>query len=334
MLVLSFMKFASLAAASFMLLYSCTNSPESSNTVLKAEAYRHLTDSIEHQPNDPELYYKRGAALLQKEQFVFAEADLQQAWHLRKEERYALALSSLLSRKSSDSAVAFLQKAAAQLPRSISLKIALARGFQQQGFLDKALSVCDEVIGQYPTQLDALQLKAELLQTQKKDAAALATLEKAYGYAPSDVELAHNLAFLYAQSANRKALALADSLIKADVKGAHAEPYFFKGIYFATTGNKSKALQFFDEAIQHDYYFLDAYMEKGSIFFESKDYKKALHTFTLATTVSPTFADAYYWLGKTKEAMGNRAEASLDYQRAYSLDKNLKEAREAAENMR
>ena len=132
---------------------------------------------------------------------------------------------------------------------------------------------------------------------------------------------------------NSKAIALSDSLIEADAEGRHAEPYYFKGVYYANIGNKTGALVFFNEAIQHDYYFLDAYMEKGNLFFKSKNYKEALETFELAAKVSPTFAEAYYWMGKSKEALGNKAEAKLDYQRAFGLDKTLTEAKEAADRL-
>ena len=74
-------------------------------------------------------------------------------------------------------------------------------------------------------------------------------------------------------------------------------------------------------------------MDKGNLLYDAKQYKEALQTFELATTVSPTFAEAYFWLGKTKEAMGDIKEAKLDYQRAYGLDKTLSEAKVAADKL-
>ncbi|MFN2439468.1 MAG: tetratricopeptide repeat protein [Chitinophagaceae bacterium] len=88
-----------------------------------------------------------------------------------------------------------------------------------------------------------------------------------------------------------------------------------------------------NEAIRQDYYFLDAYMEKGQILYNQKNYTEARKTFQLAATVSPTFADAYYWLGKSDEALGDKNEAKLNYQRAYGLDKSLTEAKAAADKL-
>ena len=317
-----------------IIIFSCNNSAvEETDSLLKGEPYTSLTDSIQLQPTNARLYYQRGALLLQNQQFTRAEKDLKKAWSLKPDEQNALGLANILRRKNTDSAIVFIQQALTKLPESIALKISLARGYQQKGSFEKAIIICNEVITQYPGQLDALQLKAELLQAENKNDEALATLETAYSYAPGDAELAHSLAFAYAESKNQKAIALSDSLIEADKEGKHAEPYYFKGVYYANVGNKTGALVFFNQAIQHDYYFLDAYMEKGSLFFDAKNYKEALETFQLAARVSPTFAEAYYWMGKTKEAIGSKEEAKSDYQRAYGLDKSLKEAKDAADRL-
>ena len=317
-----------------VLVFSCSdNSVQETDSLLKGEPYSSITDSIQQQPMNAGLYYKRGVLLLENEQFNHAEKDFKKAWELKSDEQTALGVVNLLKRKNTDSAIAFIEEALNKIPESIPLKISLARGYQQKGDLQKAISICNDIIAEYPGQLDALQLKAELLQAQNKNEEAIATLEKAYAYAPGDAELAHSLAFAYAQSKNVKAIALSDSLIAADKEGKHAEPYYFKGVYYANIGKKAGALVFFNQAIQHDYYFLDAYMEKGNLFFNAKNYKEALETFELAARVSPTFAEAYFWMGKTKEAMGNKAEAKSDYQRAYGLDKTLKEAKEAADRL-
>ena len=311
----------------------CGTSDENADAILKMPAYSHLTDSIKQQPENPELYYKRGALLLQNGETKHAEADLKKAYRLKKDEQYALGVVNVLRQKNVDSAITFIETASRELPQSIALRISHARGYQQKGDLEKSINICEEILAEFPNQLDALLLKAEILLQQKKPSEALSTLETAYTYAPFDAELAHNLAFQYAEAKNEKVVKLCDSLIKADVGEKHADPYYFKGVYYANMGNKKQALQFFDEAIQHDYNFLDAYMDKGNLLYDAKQYKEALQTFELAATVSPTFAEAYYWLGKTKEAMGNKKEAKLDYQRAYGLDKNLADAKAAADKL-
>jgi tetratricopeptide (TPR) repeat protein len=78
---------------------------------------------------------------------------------------------------------------------------------------------------------------------------------------------------------------------------------------------------------------MEAYMEKGFIYFEARNYQSALQVFEKAITVNKTYADAYYWKAKCQEAMGNKTEALTNYQRSLGLDKNLKEARAAIDRL-
>ena len=315
-----------------LLLIACSHN-DTTDAFLQQPPFRSLTDSIHQQPNNAALYYKRGVLLYENNQLYYAEKDTRKAWDLDHNEKYALGVAQVLDKKNTDSAIAFLQQAVQTLPNSIALKVSLATQLHEKGANDQALAICHQIIQQYPNQIDALLLQAQILRDQHKDAEALATLEKAYTYAPFDAELSYNLAFEYAQRKNAKALGLADSLLKMDTSGTHAEPYYFKGLYYENTGNIPAALQYLEEAIQHDYYFIDAYMEKGQILYNQKKYEAALKTFRLAVTVSPTFADAYYWMGKCQEAMGDKTNAKLNYQWAYGLDKTLTDAKQAADKL-
>ena len=316
----------------FVTIASCNNKDEN-NTVLDSPPFAALTDSIKATPNNAELYYKRGVLLFQNNQVSHAESDVEQAWKLSPKEEYALSLANLKGQKNRDSAIVFLESALQKLPQSIALKIDLAKAYQTKNEAQKALTICDSIIAKYPGQLDALLLKAEILEAQNKPAEALVVLEQAYNYAPSDVELVHKLAFNYAETKNKKALALSDSLIKADMRGTHAEPYLFKGIYYQNIKAYPAALNQFDQAIVKDYNNLDVHMYKGQTLFEQKKYNEAIAALKLATTITPTYADAYYWIGKAQEALNNKEEAKLNYERAYQLDKELVEAKEAAERI-
>ncbi len=109
---------------------------------------------------------------------------------------------------------------------------------------------------------------------------------------------------------------------------------YYKGIYFSNINDKAKALSLFDQALQHNYYYLNAYIEKGRILYEQKKFGDALKTFQLANTISATFPDAYFWIGKCQEAMGQKEEAKLNYERAYGLDNTFTEAKEAADKLK
>ncbi|MFN2439469.1 MAG: tetratricopeptide repeat protein [Chitinophagaceae bacterium] len=204
---------------SFLILFSfaycvvaCNN--EADKVVLQKPPFAKLTDSIRQAPENAELYYRRGSLLFQNEQMIYAEKDLRQAWSLAPSEKYALGLANILAQKNVDSAITFLKSASQKLPESIALQISLARGYQQKKEFEKALMICNNIIAQYPNQLDALILKSEIQRGQNKNQEAIATMEQAYNYAPFDRELVYNLSFLYAEAKNPKVLSITDSLIQ------------------------------------------------------------------------------------------------------------------------
>lgn len=326
------MKNIAFAFVLFASLISCFNKEEDKG-VLSEAPYAPLTDSLQQQPDNAGLYYRRGALLYSAEQKALAEKDLKKAWQLQPVESHALSVVTVLVDKHPDSAIHFIYEALKVLPTSISLQIALARGYQQKGAIDQSIEVCNRILATHPNSLDALLLKAELLKGQDKNPEALATLETAYSYAPFDPQLAYNLAFEYAEAKNSKALSLTDSLLQIPAAQKQAEPYYIKGVYYQNVGNTAQAIQLYDRAIQQDYNFLDAYMEKGRLLFDGKRYAEALKTFQLPVTISPTYADAYYWMGRCQEALNQKSEAKQNYQRAYSLDKTLNEAKAAAEKL-
>jgi tetratricopeptide (TPR) repeat protein len=312
-----------------IVVVACTGNSKQSNALSQAP-YDKITDSINKAPGDAGLYYRRGTLLYGNGEMALAEHDLRTAWQLEPKEEHALRLATILRQKNSDTAIAFLQQALKQLPQSVSLNILLAKGYQSKNELDKALAICNAIIQQFPGQLDALVLKSELLKQQNKNSEALSMLEQAHSLAPGDVDLVHQLAFEYAEAKNPKVLSLADSLIKVDIEKRHAEPYYFKGLYYENKGAYKEAIRYFDEAISHDYNFLDAYLDKGQTYYDQKKYADALKTFQFTTTVFPSEALPYYWIGKSQQALGNKNEARLNYQRAYGLDKTLTEAKDSA----
>lgn len=322
-------------AGGLILLNSCGNKDAGPyDELLNEKPYAGLTDSIDKEPSNDDLYFRRGILLNTNEHTSPALADFRKAWSIKKEEKYAFGIANLLLDKQPDSAILFLNEAVKDIPSSFLLKLALARSLNQANKPGEALKLCDELLQHNPEQVDVLKMKADILDKKGNTSEAIATLQKAYQLTPYDVELNYMYALKLAESGNNRVLALCDSLAKADSLGVHAEPYYYKGIYFAAKNENAKAIQLFDQAIAHDYYFLDAYIEKAGALYEMKKYTEAKTVLDLCLQVSPKFPDAYYWTAKCQEAMGNTKEAKLNYERAYSLDSKMVEAKQAAEKLR
>ncbi|NOT52393.1 MAG: tetratricopeptide repeat protein [Chitinophagaceae bacterium] len=322
-------------AMSMILLSSCNDNNKLSpyDEILEKQPFSPLTDSINKDPQKDELWFRR-AVLLNKNNFPEpALADFRKAWSLKKDERYAFGVSTILTDKKPDSAIAFLEDALKELPGSFLLQLSLARSYDAKGLIHDALKICDEILEKNPEQVDVLKMKADLLDKSDDPAAAISLLEKAYTITPFDVDLNYSLAFKYAENKNVKVVALCDSLIRVDSINLHAEPYYYKGIYYSNINDKAKAIAMFDLAIQRNYQYLNAYIEKASVLYEQKKYSEALKTAVLANTISPKFPDAWYWMGRCQEAMGDKDEAKLNYQRALGLDPDFTDAQEALQKI-
>ena len=225
------------------------------------------------------------------------------------------------------------QSAEEKIMDSISAEIVKARNLQEKRQFNEALEITNAMIQKYPGQLDALNIKAEILKEQGKTEEALKLIERAYAIQPKDKETAYNLAYEYADAKKSKALSLTDTLIKYDKTETVARAWYIKATYYNNIGNEKEALRYYDSSNIADYNFLDAYLDKGQLLFKQKKYEAALKTFALGQKVGPGEAPFYFWVGKTQETMGNKQDAKANYERAYALDKSLIEAKQAADRL-
>jgi tetratricopeptide (TPR) repeat protein len=331
-----FSKIAFPISALLILIISCGDKKEPSpfENILAQAPYKIYTDSINQFPTNDLLHFNRAVLLNSNNQPEAALADFEQAWAIAKKEQYAVGVATLLSAIKNDKAISFIQLALKELPESNLLRIALARNLNDKGSTEEALQVCNEVLAQNSQQVDIIKIKAALLDKKGQAAESIRILAQAYQLTPYDIELNYELAYKYAEQKNALVLRLCDSLIKIDTANRHAEPAYYKGIYYSNIGNKQAAIEQFNKALQNDYYYLNAYIEKSRILFEQKKYEEALKVVEKANTLSPDFADAWYWMGKCKEALNRKTEALTDYQSAYALDKTFVDAKEALDALK
>jgi tetratricopeptide (TPR) repeat protein len=312
-----------------LLFLACNNDSKEDNNILQQPPFNVFTDSIAADPSNAALYYRRGSMLYQQDQKLLAKQDIVKAWELEPSETHGLSLTTLLKEINTDSALVFLEEAVSILPGSLALRIGLARGYQQKGATDRSLSILDKVLEQYPGQLDALSMKAEIYDQLDKKSESIQYLEKAWSLAPSDPELAYELAYGYAVIKDPKALKLTDSLIRNNAPEIE-KAYYSRAVYYTGIKKSNEAIKNYDAAIRANYNFADAYLEKGEMLYDLKRFDDAQRTFELALKVAPANALFFFWLGKCQEARGYKEEAKANYQRAYGLDKNFTEARDAA----
>jgi tetratricopeptide (TPR) repeat protein len=221
----------------------------------------------------------------------------------------------------------------AKSPDSIGLRLKLVNALDSLGNYKEAVVQIDSLINKDSLNFGLWYRKGRLLEDGKDTANAIASFTKAIKIYPSpDGQL--SLANLLAETKNAHALLFCQQV--QDLRlgreySAHCN--FIAGVYFARIGNKQKAIQMFDNCINENYSYLEAYQEKGFIYFDDKKYVEALKIFQLTASINNTYADAYYWQAKCLEALNKKEEAIKNYQTSILLDKNLNEASEALKRL-
>jgi tetratricopeptide (TPR) repeat protein len=223
-------------------------------------------------------------------------------------------------------------------PTDTLFKYELVLTLQEAGRYREAVNVLDSMnitmgdSAQMKIYLNYLYKRAELLVLAGDTTNAIKTLE--FFVIPGELtEAGLQLANLYAETRNPKTIAFCDSMNKNDESKRDPNPDYLKGVYYYNINDYPKALEQFNSCIKKDYTFLDAYMEKGRILYKQSKFNEAMEVYDLAIKVSNSFADAHFWKGKCQEALGQKAEAKISYQRAYAFDKTLTEAKDAADRI-
>lgn len=221
-----------------------------------------------------------------------------------------------------------LQQLVGRYPDSLPLRLSLFDTLRSLNRLPEALAQADSLLRFDSANAFTHGARGELLLALKDTQGAMQAYRQVLQTEPQS-PYAEALLLLYAQTRNPATLRICDSLLQFSTKQKPlGAPHYYKGIYYSNTGQADKAMQSFNACIAADHSFMEAYIEKGAMYYDEKKYAEALKIFELAANVSNTFADAYYWQGKCYEALKDKEAATLNYQRAIGLDKTHAEAAE------
>lgn len=221
-----------------------------------------------------------------------------------------------------------LKNAVNQYPDSLLLLENLLGYYVNDQNYDDALKAVNEAIRKDSTNPGLFDMQSALFAAKGDTAGAIRSLEKAIVIYPNPPFII-SLGALYAQTKNPLALEMADALLIGNKARAEKEAYFIKGLYYSFSGQKEKAIPFFDNAIRTDFQFMEAYLEKGLALYDIKKYKESVEVLNRAVTLQNNFDRGYFYLGRSYEKLNKIEEAVQAYETALMYDPNYEEAREA-----
>jgi len=215
-----------------------------------------------------------------------------------------------------------------QYPDSLLLKENLIQYFRENSNYGQAITETANTLKKDSLNDRFLDIKATLHFENGDTINAIKAFEKAISINPQP-EYIISLGSLYAQTKNPMALAMADALSQAPAANTQKQALFIKGLYFSYTGDKIKAITFFDSCLKMDYRNVLAYREKAICLYDLNKYAMALDVLEKAVAVQNTFDEGYYWMGRCYEKLDKRKEAIDNYQLALQIDPNYVEAKDA-----
>lgn len=98
-----------------------------------------------------------------------------------------------------------------------------------------------------------------------------------------------------------------------------AKESFNKGLEYVKANDNASALLAFDLCLKEDPTYIDAYINRGTIYFLEKKYDQALSNFKSATEKDNKNVDAFTNLGKVQYTLQKYAEAELSFKSAIAL---------------
>ena len=226
-----------------------------------------------------------------------------------------------------------LQSLIATKPDSVGIRLKLIDAYDSLNLFKPAIAEIDSLITKDKFNYGLWYRKGSLSENAEDTAAAIDAFKHAIEIYPSPDALL-SLANLYAEQKNKIALELCNQVAELRLgREMNANCFFISGVYYARTGQYNKAIQAFDQSINQNFALMEAYMEKGFIYYDRKDFAKALQIFQMAAQVNNTYADVYYWQAKCYESLQNKNEAIKNYQTSLTLDPTLHEAAEAIKRL-
>ena len=221
-----------------------------------------------------------------------------------------------------------LQDSILEFPDSLFIKVKLIQYYRDAEDFDKAISAANEALQKDSLNDQLWDIKGTLLFEDEDTLSAIKSYETAVQLNPQPRYIIL-LGSLYAQTKNIRALDMADFLLQNKIADTDKEAFFIKGLYYNYTGEKNKAISFFDKCLNLDYNYMIAYREKGIALYDMGKYDDAVTVLDKAVTIKNNFDEGYYWLGRCLEKLNKPNDAIEEYKTALLYAPDYIEAKEA-----
>ncbi|ABL65857.1 O-linked N-acetylglucosamine transferase family protein [Chlorobium phaeobacteroides] len=205
-----------------------------------------------------------------------------------------------------------------------SVKLQRALKLHQEGRLDEAEAICQEILSSIPEHFDALQLSATIAAQRHDSEKALALFDQALAIKPDHARSLNNRGIAL-QELKRYEEALASYERLLAVKPDYAMAYSNRGNTLQGLRRYEEAVSSYDQAIALRSDNANAYSNRGVAMMKLKRYADALESHDKAIALRPDYAEACSNRGNTLQELKRYEEALMSYKQAIALKSDYAE---------
>jgi len=198
-------------------------------------------------------------------------------------------------------------------------------GHHQEGRLQKAQSIYQQILSLDPRHFDALHLQGVVAAQMQNLSLALDLIGKAIKINPNSAEAYFNNGNILKEF-SRLEEAVENYKKAVDIKHDLVNAHFNLGITLHVLGRFNEAVICYENATTYKHNFHEAYNNCGNALIEIDRTDKALESFNKAISLNPKYAEAYNNRGNAYKKLGRMQEAIADYETAISIDIQYAEA--------
>jgi protein O-GlcNAc transferase len=200
-------------------------------------------------------------------------------------------------------------------------KLQSALKYYQDGNLQRAENIYEEILSIQPDNIDVLYSLSRIFFQNKHYDSAMDCFQKILRLNPTDACAYSNLGIILQEKGELgKALSCYQRAIEFDRNFADA--YNNAGLALQKQGELDKAIHYYQKAIGCNPNFVGAHCNLGNLFRDNDQFDKAIICYQKALFLNPNLATAYDSIGICLYKKGKLNEAIAHYQKAIDIDPN------------
>lgn len=291
-----------------------------SDSTEQANTAKELSRQIESDPENAELYYKRGQIYLNEKYLERAEADVEKAIMLDSVNplyHFNLARITYAMNKTKLAALHY-EKALLFKTDYLDAKLKLADLYFLVKEHQKSVNLLNNALKQDKNNAYIYHMLGMNFKETGDTARAIFHFQTAIETDPTDYESTLYIANLYAAQNNRIAFDYYNAALK--IRPKSVEVLFARAVMAQKKLMYKQALIDYRRVITLDPANYLSYYNVGYINFDNKMFAEALRNWDICTQMNPGYAKAYYMKALTQEITGNKKEAKINYKQAIELE--------------